>query len=109
MTLASDIAGDYTIFDDTETVTFTPLTGSNTTGVTALRRATGTRQVSGEAMGMDSETATMWSLFTSTLSSAVPVPGCKITDSSSVVWRIQEVAKVTLGSRYRCLCVKEIT
>lgn len=93
----------------TETVTFTNLSGSTTSSVTALRRATGHRQITGEAIGMDSETAAMWSLRTSTLSSAVPVPGCKITDADSVVWRIQEVAKVALGSRYRCLCVKEIT
>lgn len=111
MTLAADIADDYTIFDNTETVTLTPKNPAGTadSSVTALRGPV-TRQQAAQMGGgfVASPNHCSFAIFIATLGSTVPRPGDTITDAASVVWNVLMAQQATLQSRYDCLAVKQV-
>lgn len=113
MTLATDIADDYLFFDGLESVTLTPrsagVDGTPVTSVSALRGPTLTVPRNNEAATLDEVSAGTWELFTATLGATVPAPGDKITDASSVSWRIVGVRTLTLGSRFQCDVIRELS
>ena len=111
MGLAADIAPDYLIFDETETVTHTPYTvagaGTPDAAVTALRRVLTHKdiQLLSNSIGLEQE-ALPWEVFKDTVT-GTPVNGDTITDSDSVIWRVQNVQRRTFSSNYRCLCTRD--
>ena len=104
MSLASDITTDYLKFDDTETVTLTPknriATADDT--VTALRQPLTKKQIDWAASVGKSGVVVSFVLFGNT-TSLVPQDMDQIT-ASSIIHVILMVEKLTLGTRYRCLC-----
>ena len=107
MTLAADIAGDYSVMDGTEAVTLTPQNpaGTPASGVTALRRVLSKRDL----MGIGIEPSDLvWHLWVSTLGGTVPKQGDKITDAGSVSYLIQNLELDTLGTRWRCIARKTV-
>ena len=103
MTLAADIASDMATFDGVETVTLTDVSASTSdTSVTGLRGPLSFREtmLNGPAGLEPGDMA--WNLQANT-TAIVPAPGDTITDGDSVVWTILSVAKMTLGTRWRCV------
>lgn len=109
MTLATDIANDYTAFDGAEAVTFSVVVNnavSATVSVSsALRRALTKQagQLSAAGLALEPEDVS-FHLPVSLLSGNTPKPGDLITDASSVVFTILAATKATLGTRYACVC-----
>lgn len=108
MTLAADIAGDHTIFDSVETVTLTPLpTGSAVATVKSLREPLTKADLEYFAgLGIDA-TAIVFNLWNATLGGLSPKSPDTITDGDAVVWTIHEATQETLGTRWRCRCLKQ--
>lgn len=104
-----DIAHDLSLADGSETVTVTlkrvdaetqvPVTG-------ALRRALGRPHAfySGVALQGDE---LVWNVPHVPLGEAELQRGDTIADSAGSVWTILSAARVTLGTRWRCVCRKE--
>jgi len=87
-----------------ESVTLTVLTsGATVTGVTAERRNVN-RRTGGQADLSSDEL--QFILHSLTLGSTLPKAGDTITDSSSVVYRIESVVSELLATRHRCTVVK---
>jgi len=105
MTLAADIADDYTFMDgvETVTVTFRPA-GTQVTTVKALRRTTNWRELNAGLQGNFEIGTEVFQLFNATLSSNIPKNGDLITDSDSKKYTIKSVIKATLGTRWDCIC-----
>lgn len=106
MTLAADMANDYLFFDGVEDVSLGKRnpTVADVTGVKALRRPVTNKTLSGSAMVEPSDA--VFHVWTSTLSSNVPAIR-DVLVASDGNWRILQVSKESLGTRYRCLCTKE--
>lgn len=108
MTFATDIQGDYAIFDGVETVTYTPPTGSAANAVKGLRRGmTRSDLTVFGSLGVQTNDA-VWHLWTSTLSSNEPTAGGTITDASGVIWNVLGVYLGTLDTRWRCLARRKV-
>lgn len=108
MALADDIASDLASMDGTETVSLYDASANTTDAtVTALRGPLSHREVlGGHAIGIEPKDV-VFQLQANT-TSIVPAPGDAITDSTSVVFNIVgPVAKVTLGTRWRCVCKQQ--
>lgn len=109
MSLATDLANDYTAFDDTEAVTFKAI-ANDAVVVTlevspALRRAL-TRQASQlSAAGLALEPGDLvWHLPNALLNGNKPKPGDLIVDASQVTYTILSVVKASFGTRWQCVC-----
>jgi len=101
------VKNDYLYFDNVQTVTLTPLTGS------AVATAKGQREpVSGlawETLVLGSEsTFAVFNLYDTTLGSLEPAPGFKVTDEDAADWIVKEAKPMTFGTRWRCLCVRAV-
>jgi len=110
MTLATDIAGDHSVIDGTETVTVTPQnpTGTADSSVTALRRQLSRRELQFSGIIGLTPDDMVWHLWETTMSMSSVKAGDLITDSASVVFTILSASKDTLGTRWRCPCRKQI-
>ena len=108
MSLATDIQSDYTKIDDTEIVTLTPKyrTLAADATVTALRQPLNKKELDWASNAGLSPKAITFTLFNATLT-PTPQVNDTITDSSSVVYTIMKVDKLTLGTRWRCVCDQE--
>lgn len=105
MSLATDIAGDYAVVDNTTTVSFTAQNpaAAAVTGIVALKRAPQKRDLDYAAnIGFTSDMV-VWHLWNTSIN---PQQGDKITDAGSVVWNVQSASQDTLASRWRCVCTK---
>lgn len=112
MTLATDIATDFTLFDGLETVTLMPQNpaGAPMANVKGLRRVQEQQNMAASPAAMPSEpTDLIWHLWTATLGGAVPKNGDTITDDAGAVWTILELSLTTLGTRYRARCRKVVS
>lgn len=110
MTLAQDIADDYEFMDGVEDITFTPQNpvAAAVASVKALRGVlTRGEQYLGATAGIEPSDV-VWHLWASTLSGTVPKPGDKITDSDSASYRILSLQLMTLRTRWRCVCRKDV-
>src|SRR3990167_4966959 len=102
MTLATAIAGDYTLFDGLESVTIVkPGTTSTTSVASALRRG-GTTREAAASQGKYTTADVVWHLPKS-LVTTQPALGDKVLDSAAVYWTILDVTKATLGTRWKCV------
>lgn len=119
-TLAEDIADDYRDFDGLETVTLRQIRpgGANPVPITytddddatqpaALRRQLSKRDLMVLGAAAIPGEATIWELPVSVVGSAGVENGDTITDSDGKIWKIRSCDKATLGTRWRCLCVKQ--
>ncbi len=104
MTLATDIASDLEDFDGVETVSLHDQSADTTDAtVTALRGLLSHREVQqGGPLGIEAHDV-VFNLQANT-TSIVPEPGDTITDGDSVVFQVLSVNKMTLGTRWRCVC-----
>jgi hypothetical protein len=110
MTLVADYQADYAYQDGAETVTFTDLDNNATASVNAVRTGMNYRETILASGGAYQPTDTVWELWESSLGSEIPVAGCKITDSSSVVYTIITATEIQLGGttiRWRCIARKQ--
>ena len=109
MTLADDIAGDWSVFDGVETVSLTPQNppAAAVTGVKAMRRALTRREVDLiEMTGGVQVSDLCWSLWDATLGGTEPQVGDLITDGGGQDWSILVLELTTLGTRWRALTRK---
>lgn len=109
MTLKTDIATDYLLFDGVETVTIkrTHPTAADVTGVAALQRLRSIGQIafqSGSA-GIDPN-ACIWEFWEATMGGAKIDNLDKFTQADGTEWTIQQVDYSNQTSRYRCLAVR---
>jgi head-tail adaptor len=100
--------GDYVLWDGTEGVTLTADTHAsgvtNLSVATALRRPLpGTREGSPTA-GAYQMSDVIWEIPVALAGGAFITPGDRIVDLSAETWTVIEVAKVCLGSHWRCVC-----
>lgn len=104
MTLATDIASDLAIMDGVETVSVYSQSANTTdSAVTALRGPLSHRELMGGGpVGLESKDV-VFQLQENTVTTA-PENGDKITDAGSVAFNILSAQKMTLGTRWRCLC-----
>lgn len=112
MSLSSDIASDFTLFDGLETVTLTPRNpdGAPVVNVKGLRRVAQQRNIAASPGAMPCEpTDLVWHVWTATLGGAVPKNGDTLTDAAGTVWTIVELQLTTLGTRYRAVCRRQVT
>jgi len=106
MTLASDIAGDHTEFDDiVETVSVTTYPGGNTvTGVKAVRGNLDTGSTSpGGVFAAESE-AVPWSVWADELGNTLIQPGDRIIDSGNSTFVVSTSKRIWLNTGFYCLC-----
>ena len=112
MTLAADIAADYSIIDGIESVTLTPQNPAATavTGVKAQRRALTRAEISGQVVGVEPQDVPFHLWFgPSSVPATVPKNGDTITDSASVVWTIQSLTYSAQCSRWRAACRRQVS
>ncbi len=106
MTLATDIADDMADVDNLETITLS-VGGVSDSSVSAFRRAATYMEVqAGGSVGLDSDDLA-WNIQANT-TTLVPTGGATITDGDSVVWRVLSVQGLTLSTRWRCMCRREL-
>ena len=95
MTLAADLAADYTLFDGVEEVTITSA-GVDTASVPALQRPL--------QLGPDALTEvrrTTWHVWSTALTIR---PGDVLTDSGGTVWVVENSQQVTFKTRWKLTC-----
>ncbi len=105
MTLQADIATDYLIFDGNETITFTP----QNPAATAVNSVVANRSIltRRDLMGIGIEPSdVVFSIAVSTLGSAVPKLGDKITDANNVSYLLVSAELRTMDTRWRCIARK---
>lgn len=106
MTLAADIANDWQQFDGVETVTVAA-NGTAIDDAKGLQSATDRMDIAMlGSIGLEADT-TVWTVWTATLGGATIRNGDKITDGDGNGWIVRQVSLKTLGTRFRCVCVKE--
>lgn len=108
MTLAADIADDYTMFDGVETVTYTPAAGSAVATVKGLRRGMRRSDFSVAATLGAEVNDEVWNLWVSTLGGLTPAAGGTITDAAGTIWEIVSATLGTLNTRWRCIARKQV-
>jgi len=111
MTWLDDLPNDYSAFDGLESVTLTPLADGATpiSGVQALRHTERQSPLAPLAgpLAMEPREA-IFSLFTATLADAIPGCGDTITDAAADIWTITASERLTLGSRWRVTCRRQV-
>lgn len=106
MSLADTIADDYTIFDETETVTLTPQNPAATadSSVTALFTPISQGPIAGGIVGLESKDM-QFTLFGATLT-PTPKNGDKITRADATTWLIKSVDYDHVTRTYFGRCTK---
>lgn len=103
MTLSADIAADLASLDGAETVSLYDASANTTDAtVTAIRGPLTRGETYFGPAGIE-PTDVAFNIQAST-TAVVPAPQDKITDSANTAYTIITVSKMTLGSRYRCVC-----
>jgi hypothetical protein len=109
MALATDIAGDYAIFDGGETITLRQIRATGVTetsvagainGPLSLRQAAA---LGGNLVG----TETVWHLPDTLVGSLGVQVGDQIVTSAYAVWNVIDVSHSTLNTRWRCISRRE--
>lgn len=105
MSLQTDIANDFLIFDGNETVTVTPQNPAGAAVATVIaNRSILTRR---DMMGIGIEPSdVVLSLAVATLGAIVPKNGDKITDANSASYLIISCELRTMDTRWYCIARK---
>jgi hypothetical protein len=114
MALADDIATDWQVFDGVEEVTVTnrkhdaSADGAAANGVKALRRVLKRSEINAYGDLRLEPTDIVWNLWVATLGGLTPSFGSTITDSAGAIWQVIALDLVTMGTRWRCVCRKNV-
>lgn len=113
MSLATDIAADYAVFDGTEAVSFQArkddqtADGAPVAGCTFLPEPTNRpaiQQMAAVGLLTTDCAGSLWGL-----GSATPKAGDTVTRADSTIWNIISAAKETLATRWRVLLRKQVS
>lgn len=109
MSWTDELPDDFATFDGLESVTLTPVAGEPISGVQALRHAQLQAPLAPLAgpLAMEPIEAT-FSLFAASLGEAIPRCGDTLIDGAGAVWTIVSTERLTLGSRWRVTCRKQV-
>lgn len=105
--LSTAIAGDWSLFDSTDTVTIEDFDGVETSvaGVTDSPLSKQRAAMLGPTLGVEDETR-VFSLPVDNLDAVVPQQGHKIIDSAGRVWAIISCDLKTMDTRWSAACVR---
>jgi hypothetical protein len=107
MTLASDIANDYLLFEGTQTVTLRIPPDGDAVSVAGVATFPLSYKQMAFLGGISPEAETIsFSLARAACGATEPLNDGTITDANGVVWRIISKELKTLGTRWLCACVK---
>ena len=104
-----DIGHDMSLADGSETVTVTLKRAGGETAIEvagALRRALGQPHQLFGGIALEGNEV-VWNVPASPLGGDDLRRGDTITDAQAIAWTILAAAKLTLGTRWRCICRKE--
>jgi len=102
-----DYSNEYLFWSNTETVTHTTQAGTATNDITAFREDIDAKRAFFNGIALEGNEL-LWHIPVALV--ATVVPGDRITDSDSAVWRVNSVVKLGIGSSYIehvCVCVKQ--
>ena len=105
-----DLAADASLADGSETVTVTLKRAEGETQISvagALRRALGRPHAFYAGMVIQGDEV-VWNVPHQPLAGADLRRGDTVAEAGGTVWTILSAARLTLGTRWRCVCRKEL-
>jgi hypothetical protein len=111
MGIADLIQGDLESVDGATTVIVTDVSSQTATAnVRAVRTGLSHREATMAGVAVMEGVDVVWSLVGEDLPADVPVNGDTVTDTAGVVWVIQSLTGVGVGSvvKWRCVCRRQV-